>query len=238
MSAGTAPGGALRVVAIDGPAGTGKSTVARRVAARLGLAQLDTGAMYRAIAWAVLRDGVGPTDEVGVASVAAGCVVTLDGDGAEPATVTVDGVDVTRAIRSKQVTDAVSAVAANPAVRERLRTLQRRWVLDRAGGVLEGRDIGTVVVPDACVKIFLTASPEVRAARRAHEAAENDVAVDVTAVAADLARRDHLDSTRTDSPLRAAEDALTIDTTDLAVDEVVERIAALWEQRTGEGMQQ
>ncbi|MBM3684413.1 MAG: (d)CMP kinase [Actinobacteria bacterium] len=237
MSDGGSWGRGLRVIAIDGPAGTGKSTVARRVADRLGLPQLDTGAMYRAIAWAVLRDGVDPSDAVGVAVVAERCDVELRGDGAAPSTVLVDGVDVTRAIRSKAVTDAVSAVAATPAVRSRLRTLQRQWVGERDGGVLEGRDIGTVVVPDALVKVFLTATPEVRAQRRAGEAAENGVSLDVDAVARDLARRDHLDSTRTDSPLRAASDATVIDTSLLTVDEVVEQIATLWAVggRAGEG---
>lgn len=232
MSVGAGASPTLRAIAIDGPAGTGKSTVARRVADRLGLAQLDTGAMYRAIAWAVLQAGVDPADDAGVAAVAEGCTVTLHGDGAEPASVFADGVEVTRAIRSKVVTDAVSAVAANPAVRVRLRSLQRTWVLDRSGGVLEGRDIGTVVLPDACVKVFLTARPEVRAARRAQEATENGVAVDVAAVAADLARRDHLDSTRHDSPLRAADDATVIDTSDLDIDDVVEQIAELWMRLT------
>ena len=218
----------MRVIAIDGPAGSGKSTVAKAVAARLGFAYLDTGAMYRAVTAAVLRAGIDPTDEVAapaVAAVARSCRLELDG-----ATVTVDGADVTAEIRGPAVTAAVSVVAANPDVRAELVQRQRDWIAGRPGAVLEGRDIGTVVVPDAPLKVYLTASEAARAARRA---GEGTVGADRDAVAADLARRDRLDSTRAVAPLTAAGDAVNVDTSDLGIDEVVEAVLALWVARTG-----
>jgi cytidylate kinase len=193
----------VRVIAIDGPAGSGKSTVARRVAERLGLDYLDTGAMYRSVALAVLRQGLDPADAQAVARVALGVEV-----------------DDSLAIRSPEVTRAVSAVAANPAVRAEMVRRQRAWLEGRSGGVIEGRDIGTVVFPDAELKVFLTASDDERAKRRAGETAVDDVG----AVAADIARRDALDSTRVTSPLAVADDALVIDTTGLDVDAVVEKV--------------
>ena len=202
----------MPVVAIDGPAGSGKSTVARALARRLGLAYLDTGAMYRSVAFAALHRGV-PVDDADAVGRLAGEV-----DLAVDDVVLVDGVDATTAIRGPDVTRAVSTVAANPAVRSELVRRQRAWVEEHGGGVVEGRDIGTVVLPDADLKVFLTASDEERARRRHQEVTE----LAVEQVASDLARRDHLDSTRATSPLRAAEDAVVVDTTTLAVDAIVE----------------
>jgi len=204
------------LVAIDGPAGSGKSTVSRELARRLGVELLDTGAMYRAVTFAVLRAGVDPGDADAVAEVASSVAIEV-GDG-----VVVDGTDATAAIRGPEVTAAVSAVSAHAEVRKRLVDLQRRWVKARGGGVVEGRDIGTVVLPDAPVKVFLTASPEVRAVRRHAQEAGPDA--DVAAVLADVNRRDRLDSTRTVSPLQPAPDAVVIDTGDLTVEDVVMRI--------------
>ena len=206
-------GSSLLVVAIDGPAGSGKTTVARRLADALGVDYLDTGAMYRAVTFAVLSRGVDPSDEETVAEIARTMELTLHPD----RTVVVDGIDATTQIRGPEVTRAVSTVAANAAVRRELVSRQREWTRRRGGGVLEGRDIGTVVFPDARLKIYLSASPEVRAARRAQEV--TDLSYD--AVAADLARRDALDSERQHDPLRRADGAIEVDTSHLSIDEVV-----------------
>ena len=208
----------MRVIAIDGPAGSGKSTVARAVAERLGLEYLDTGAMYRAVAFAVLRAGGDPADAAFAASVARTIALEV-----EPGRVAVDGADATVEIRGPAVTRAVSAVAANPDVRAELVARQRDWAARRGGGVLEGRDIGTVVFPDAELKVYLTAEPDERALRRAREAVD----LDYDAVAADLTRRDRIDSTRRADPLTAAEDAVRIDTTGLSVAEVVAAVTGL-----------
>lgn len=208
----------MRVIAIDGPAGSGKSTVARAVAERLGLEYLDTGAMYRAVAFAVLRAGGDPADAPFAASVARTIALEV-----KPGRVTVDGADATVEIRGPAVTRAVSAVAANPEVRAELVARQRDWAAKRGGGVLEGRDIGTVVFPDAELKVYLTAEPDERALRRAREAVD----LDYDAVAADLTRRDRIDSTRRADPLTAAEDAVRIDTTGLSVAEVVAAVTEL-----------
>lgn len=205
----------MQVIAIDGPSGSGKSTVARAVAERLGLAYLDTGAMYRSVAFAVLRRGLDPDDAEAVAKVARDIEIDQR-DGS----VTVDGVDATVEIRGPAVTSAVSAVAANPEVRAELRSRQREWVRDHDGGVVEGRDIGTVVFPDADLKVFLTAHLEVRAERR-HKEIED---LDYDKVAADLASRDTRDSSRDHSPLAMADDAVLIDTTDHSIDEVVAEV--------------
>jgi cytidylate kinase len=203
-----------RVVAIDGPAGTGKSTIAKRLAQALGLPYLDTGAMYRAITFAALSRDVDPEDAERVASIAETAeIVFSDSD-----SVHIDGVDATVEIRGPEVTRAVSIVAANPEVRAELRAQQREWVRKRGGGVVEGRDIGTVVFPDATLKVFLTARPDVRAARRAKEVSDLDYAT----VAADLARRDALDQGREHNPLAVAEDAVVIDTSDMTIDEIVD----------------
>jgi cytidylate kinase len=206
------------VIAIDGPAGSGKSTVARALAARLGLDYLDTGAMYRAVTWAVLRDGLDPGAGDEVAALAERIDLAL-GD-----RVLVDGTDVTGPIRGPEVSGAVSIVAANPGVRRILVARQRAWVAEHGGGVVEGRDIGTVVFPDAALKLYLTARPEIRAARRAMELGEADE-VTIAQWAANLAERDRLDSTRADSPLREASDATVVDTSDRGVAEIVEDIA-------------
>ena len=204
------------VIAIDGPAGSGKSTVGKRLAERLGLQYLDTGAMYRAVTFAALRRGIAPSDKDVVARLARQVELSVvDG------VVTVEGVDATIEIRGPEVTRAVSSVASNPEVRSELVRRQREWTVAHGGGVLEGRDIGTVVFPDATLKVYLTASPEVRAARRSKEVTD----LDYETVAADIARRDALDQGREDSPLAVAEGALLVDTTGLGIDEIVDHIA-------------
>lgn len=205
------------VIAIDGPAGSGKSTVGRQLAAALGLEYLDTGAMYRGVTFAALRRGIDPADAEVVARLARQVELEL-GQG----TLVVDGVDATIEIRGPEVTRAVSLVAANPEVRAELVRRQREWAQERNGGVLEGRDIGTVVFPDAQLKVYLTASPEVRAARRSKEVTD----LDYQTVAADLARRDALDQGREASPLALADDALVVDTSELSVDEIVDDLVA------------
>ena len=204
------------VIAIDGPAGSGKSTVAKAVATRLGLDYLDTGAMYRSVAFAALRGGVDPEDAELVSNLARNIDLQIDTNG----TVIVDDVDATIEIRGPEVTRAVSIVAANPDVRKEMRARQRQWVAKRGGGVMEGRDIGTVVFPEARLKVYLDASPEVRAARRSKEVSD----LSYETVATDLARRDALDQNRTHDPLRTASDAVTIDTSDLTVDQIVDAI--------------
>ncbi len=206
----------LQVIAIDGPAGSGKSTIAKRLADALGMEYLDTGAMYRAVTYAVLMEGLDLTDRASdetVGWIARRMKLALSQDG----TVTVDGVDVTNEIRGQRVTGSVSMVAAIPAVRAELVSRQREWAAMRGGGVLEGRDIGTAVFPDALLKVYLTATPEVRALRRAGEASQQSVAQ----IAADITRRDALDSEREHDPLRQAEGAIEVDTSDLSIDEVV-----------------
>lgn len=217
MSEPSSPLEEIIVVAVDGPAGSGKSTVARAVAARLGLSYLDTGAMYRSVAHAALCEDIDTEDGERMAELARRLRIEVGEQ------VLVDGVDCTRAIRSSEVTRAVTAAAANPQVRAEMVRRQRLWVQDRGGGVVEGRDIGTVVFPDARLKVFLTASPEERARRRAAEAGD--------AVATDITRRDQADSSRAHSPLATAEDAVTIDTTERTVDDVVDEITGLLAQR-------
>jgi CMP/dCMP kinase len=209
------------VVAIDGPSGSGKSTVARGVARILGLSVLDTGAMYRAVTWAALDRGVALADEAAVAAVASTATIAVD-DGVT----TVDGRDVSREIRGPEVTAAVSVVAAHPAVRAVLVDQQRAWVAQRGGGVIEGRDIGTVVFPDATVKVYLTAGVGERARRRQRDEVAADRTAGVDEVRAGLERRDALDSGRTASPLKIAEDAEVVDTTGVDVDTVVASIVA------------
>ena len=221
----------MRVIAIDGPAGSGKSTLAQAVADRLGLECLDTGAMYRAVAFAVLRAGGDPADDDFAAAVARTIDVSVDAG-----QVLVDGVDATVEIRGPSVDRAVSLVAANPAVRAELVARQREWVRQRGGGVVEGRDIGTVVFPDAEIKVHLVADPAVRAQRRVDQGGTTppgdtpgDRTYDeaVESVAEDIARRDRIDSTRRASPLLKAPGAVVIDTTELTFDQTVEQVMRL-----------
>jgi CMP/dCMP kinase len=206
----------VKVIAIDGPAGSGKSTVARRLAEHLGLDYLDTGAMYRAVTFAALRRGIDPADTGPVAELAR--VVDLD---VTTDHVRVDGVDATIEIRGPEVSRAVSLVAANPEVRAELVRRQQEWAYERSGGVIEGRDIGTVVFPDAMLKVYLNARPEVRAERRAAEVSD----LDYETVAADMARRDAFDQGREADPLRPAADAIQFDTSDMSIDEIVAELA-------------
>jgi cytidylate kinase len=207
------------VVAIDGPSGSGKSTVARGVASELGLHVLDTGAMYRSVTLAVLNARGDLHDEGVCARIVEEARIEL-----EDATVRLDGRDVSAEIRGPEVTGAVSIVSAHPAVRRHLVARQQAWVEEHGGGVVEGRDIGTVVFPAATVKVFLTASEEERANRRHRDETAADRATEVAEVAASLARRDAIDSSRAASPLRAAADAIVVDTTGRAVAEIVDEI--------------
>ena len=206
------------VVAVDGPSGSGKSTVSRRLASALGGVYLDTGAMYRAVTWAVLEAGVDPADADAVTKVAGETELTIGTDPAAPH-FEANGVDVTRAIRGAGVTASVSAVAAVPAVRRHLVAQQRAVIARHPRIVVEGRDIGAVVAPDADLKVYLTASAAARAQRRSAEDA-----ADLAATEADLARRDRFDSSRAADPLRQADDAVELDTTALGVDQVVARL--------------
>lgn len=221
------------IVAIDGPAGSGKSSTARAVAKRLGMQYVDTGALYRAMTFWMLQRGVDVQDAGAVSEQCSEprieCSYAEDG-----LVVLVDGEDASAAIRGAEVTSAVSAVSAVPAVRERLVALQRAWALGAAqGAVVEGRDIGTVVFPDAPVKVFLEANAAVRAERRM--AQEASVPRDAEAAQAALLRRDELDSSREHSPLMAAADAVRIDNSGLSLDVVVERIVDLVRQASGPG---
>lgn len=218
------------VVAVDGPSGTGKSTVARRLAAALGARYLDTGAMYRAAALGVLRAGADPADPCAVIQVVARLHIAVGTDPSAPA-VLLDGADVAGEIRGPVVTTAVSPVSAVPEVRAVLVAEQRRIIgestAEGCGIVVEGRDIGTVVWPDAPLKVFLTAAAAERAARRAAQ----DGAEDVAEVRRAVERRDRIDSSRAVSPLCAADDAVELDTTDLDIDAVVGRLRELTVQR-------
>ena len=226
MSAGRAV-----TVAVDGPAGTGKSSVSRALAGRLGARYLDTGSMYRIVTLAMLRAGVDLDDPDAIA--AAADVPLSVGHDPDAEQAFLGDEDVTVQIRGADVTRAVSAVSAVPAVRTRL--VRRQRELGRAAGrvVVEGRDIGTVVLPDADVKIFLTASAQTRARRRNDQNVAAGLPDDYDAVLADVIRRDHLDSTRSVSPLRAAEDAVVVDTSDMTRDEVIDRLCELVAERTG-----
>jgi CMP/dCMP kinase len=219
-------------IALDGPAGTGKSSFSRGLARTLGLRYLNTGAMYRIVTLAVLRAGVDITDTQRVADIAAGVDLAVgydpDDDRAYLA-----GEDVSAEIRGDEVTGAVSAVSAVPAVRSLLVQLQRELAAGDGGVVVEGRDIGTVVLPDADVKIYLTASAEVRAQRRHAQNVAGGIADSYEAVLADVKRRDHLDSTRAVSPLRAADDAVIVDTSDMGEAQVIAHLQELVQQRAG-----
>ena len=219
-------------IAVDGPAGTGKSSVSRGLARTLNARYLDTGAMYRIVTLAVLRAGADLGDTRAIESAAADIPLSVGYDPNEDRAY-LDAEDVSAEIRGDAVTKAVSAVSAVPAVRARLVGLQRELAAGPGSVVVEGRDIGTVVLPDADVKIFLTASAEERARRRNDQNIANDLGDDYEAVLADVQRRDYLDSTRAVSPLRAADDALVVDTSDMSEPEVIAHLVELVEQRAG-----
>ncbi len=210
----------MRVIAIDGPAGAGKSSVARRVSTVTGLRYLDTGAMYRCVALAVQQSSTDAHDADAVGKIAREVSVVIERDAAK-----LNGVDVSTAIRSSEINGIVSIIAAHTPVRDAMREQQRSWIRDQKGGVVEGRDIGTVVFPDAMLKIFLTASPEVRAERRVGESGG-----DIQAVAASIAERDHLDSTRLDSPLKPSQDSVVVDSSHKTIEDVVAEIVTHFEK--------
>ena len=207
----------MRVIAIDGPAGAGKSTIARALAKRLGLQYLDTGAMYRAVTFAAMERGLSLDNSAAVGALAR--IVDLE---VGESGVTVDGHDATTAIRTPEVTAAVSKVAANSEVRTEMRARQQRWAVTHGGGVIEGRDIGSVVFPDAELKLYLTASPRIRAQRRVAEAGG-----DVDEIEAAITARDHYDSSRADSPLTFADGSIVVDTSGSSIDDVLTHIAEL-----------
>lgn len=219
------------VIAIDGPAGTGKSSVSRGLASALGARYVDTGAMYRIATLAMLRAGVNLSDPAAIA--AAADVPMSVGFNPEVEQTLLGGEDVSAQIRGDDVTRAVSAVAAVPEVRTRLVALQRTLAEGPGSVVVEGRDIGTVVLPDADVKIFLTASAETRARRRNDQNVAAGLPDEYETVLADVIRRDHLDSTRAVSPLRPADDAVIVDTSEMTQAEVIAHLKDLVEQRTG-----
>ncbi|MGW2259462.1 (d)CMP kinase [Streptomyces sp. NPDC001780] len=224
----TAP--AAVIVAIDGPSGTGKSSTSKAVAAQLGLSYLDTGAQYRAMTWWMISNGVDIGDPAAIATAADKPVLVSGTDPAAP-TITVDGADASGPIRTREVTSHVSAVSAVPEVRTVITELQRSIAAAAAGGiVVEGRDIGTTVLPDADLKIFLTASPEARAARRSGELKGKEAA-DVATTREALIKRDAADAGRKTSPLAKAADAVEVDTTDLTLQQVVECVVTLVEEK-------
>lgn len=213
----------MRVVAIDGPAGAGKSTIAKLLAARVGIPYLDTGAMYRAVTVAALDRGIAVTDERALGDIARSVKVFVGRDN-----VLLDGVDITERIRSAEINAVVSHVATNSVVRAHLRENQREWVARMGGGIVEGRDIATVVFPDACVKVFLTATARERAHRRVEQSGG-----DIDEVERAIVERDARDASRVDGPMIAAPDAEVVDTTGLTIDEVIEVLADLVAQRCG-----
>jgi CMP/dCMP kinase len=219
------------VVAVDGPAGTGKSSVSRGLARALQARYLDTGAMYRIVTLAVLRAGIDPADQAAVGAAAATVRLSVGFDPDEDRSC-LDGEDVSSEIRGDDVTRAVSAVSSVPAVRTRLVGLQRTLAQGPGSVVVEGRDIGTVVLPDADVKIFLTASPDTRARRRNDQNVAAGLPDDYEGVLLDVRRRDHLDSTRAVSPLRAASDAVVVDTSEMTESEVITHLLQLVQQRS------
>ena len=204
----------MRVIAIDGPAGAGKSTVARQVSTATGLRYLDTGAMYRCVALEVQNTATDPNNAEAVGKIARNVKVVIERDAA-----ILNGVDVSTEIRTSEINAIVSIIAAHTPVRDAMREQQRQWIQAQKGGVVEGRDIGTVVFPDAILKVFLTASPEVRAERRVGQTGG-----DIKAVAASIAERDHLDSTRLDSPLRPSQGSVIVDSSNRNIEEVVAEI--------------
>ncbi|MEY3582072.1 MAG: cytidylate kinase [Actinomycetota bacterium] len=210
-----------RVIAIDGPAGAGKSTIAKALATRLNMKYLDTGAMYRAVTFEAMLRELDLDDQGAITLMAQECDLHVGLD-----RVIINGHDATQAIRGTEVTGSVSKVAANSGVRTEMRIRQQEWATSHGGGVIEGRDIATVVFPDAVLKVFLTASPEVRAQRRVDQSGGN-----VAEIAAAIAERDLLDSTRADSPLASSSDSVVVDTSDRAIDDVVDEIEKLFIER-------
>ena len=210
-----------RVIAIDGPAGAGKSTIAKALSSRLNMKYLDTGAMYRAVTFEAMLRELDLDNQEAITMMAQECDLHVGLD-----RVIINGHDATQAIRGPEVTGSVSKVAANSGVRTEMRIRQQEWATSHGGGVIEGRDIATVVFPDALLKVFLTASPEVRAQRRVDQSGGN-----VSEIAAAIAERDLLDSTRTDSPLASSSDSVVVDTSDRAIDDVVDEIEKLFIER-------
>ena len=217
------------IIAIDGPSGAGKSTLGRMLARELGLLYIDTGSMYRAVALAVMESSVNASDDVAVGSLAARIDIDLEGD-PESLRVTLGGRDVTEAIRSEEVTHMSSVISAVPAVRRAM--VERQRVMGRRGAVLNGRDIGTVVVPDADVKFFLTAVPEERAQRRFAEERDHHPEANLAETLADMTERDRRDATRVDSPLKIAADAVVVDSTGLSIAEVFDRMMKVVREKT------
>jgi cytidylate kinase len=218
------------IVAIDGPSGAGKSTLGRMLARALNLLYLDTGSMYRAVALAVMESSVSASDDVAVGSLASRVDIDLKGD-PESLRVWLEGRDVTEQIRSEEVTEMSSIISTIPAVRQAMVARQRE--LGRRGAVLNGRDIGTVVFPNADVKFFLTAMPQERAQRRFEEERVQDPRVSFDETFADMTERDFRDSTRSDSPLKSAADAIIVDSTGLSIDEVFEKMMAAIGKKSG-----
>ena len=220
------------IVAIDGPSGAGKSTVAQAVARNLGFSCLDTGAMYRAVAWRALREGADLADDEALGRIARNCTIEFAHEPGDPLPkrVVVDGADVTQAIRTAEIDKAVSPVSAAPSVREAMVAQQQR--IGRSGDyVVEGRDIGTCVFPESPAKVFLTASAEERAHRRVRQNVDRGVgSIDYEEVLADIIRRDAADSSRSTSPLAKADDAVEIDSTGTYIEDIIERICALARQ--------
>ena len=211
------------IIAIDGPSGAGKSTLGRMLARELNLLYIDTGSMYRAVALAVLESSINATDDVAVGSLAGRVDIDLEGD-PDSLRVKLEGRDVTDEIRSEEVTDLSSIISTIPEVRRAMVARQRQ--MGERGAVLNGRDIGTVVFPDADVKFFLTAAPQARAERRFNEDRAQDPDVDFEETFADMTERDRRDSTRSDSPLKCADDAIEVDSTGLTIDEVFQNMMA------------
>ena len=217
------------IIAIDGPSGSGKSTLGRMLARELNLLYIDTGSMYRAVALAVMESSISATDDVAVGSLAGRVDIDLKGD-PDSLRVTLEGVDVTEQIRSEEVTDLSSIISTIPEVRRAMVARQRE--MSERGAVLNGRDIGTVVFPNADVKFFLTAVPQERAARRFNEERAQDPKADFEATFADMVERDRRDSTRADSPLKSADDAIVVDSTGLSIEQVFEKMRLAIHERS------